>query len=352
MNASEKKTVVVYSSDPEYYACPYIRIWSPLSVSSLFESVNGVSVQEKGIRCSTKPAHFADVILLQRDFPIHFEAVEKLLDIAAERGVPVILESDDDLINLPKEHPAAPIAQHLREGLDKVGHRLSGFIVSTEPLASTFASYGKPTIVVPNYVDDRLWQMTPKERDPGVLVIGYMGTPTHREDLDCAIPALKKLLHKYRGKIELWLWGAMHDSLRNTYGVKLVSGLNSNYPDFVRNFIIQRPDIAIAPLRDVPFNISKSAIKYYEYSVLRIPGVYSNIGPYALAVENERTGLLVGNNQAEWMAAIERMILDPALRGKIGGNARISVMRHHSLSGRGGALTEALKQFIVNVANV
>lgn len=341
-----KKLAAIYSSDPQFFACPYIRIWSPLSVSDSFDAVNGCAFEDNILKCSTIPAKFADIVLLQRDFPAHTEAVELILSLAEDRGAPVLLESDDDLVNLPKEHPAAPISEKLKAGLEKSAHRLSGFIVSTEHLASTFAQYGKPIHVVPNFVDDRLWQLTPMQRDPDILVIGYMGTPTHKEDLDCAIPALKKLLHKYRGKVELWLWGAMHEAFNHTKGVRLVSGLNSNYPKFVTDFIANRPDIAIAPLRDVPFNYSKSAIKYFEYSVLRIPGVYSNVGPYANAVEDGKTGFLVENNEADWTAALESLIVEPSLRSKIGGNARISVMRNHSLSSKGRALSEVLQGFI------
>ncbi len=342
----DKKVVAIYSSDPEYFACPYIRIWSPMSVSSEFEAFSGCRVDGNGIKCNTKLVHDADIVILQRDFPSHVEAVHRILTIAKERGVPVVLESDDDLINLPKEHPASPISVGLQSGLESSAHLLSGFIVSTEHLASIFKKYGKPVYVVPNFIDDRLWQLTPLKRDPELLVIGYMGTPTHKEDLDCAIPALKKLLHKYQGKLELWLWGALPEDLRQNPGVKLVAGLNVNYPQFAADFISNRPDIAIAPLRDVPFNYSKSAIKFFEYSLLRIPGVYSKVGPYATVVEDGKTGILVNNNFSAWMEALESLITEPSLRSRIGGSARISVIRNHSLSNKGSALSNVLSEFI------
>ena len=79
--SAKKKIVAIYSSDPEYFACPYIRIWSPLSVSSQFNAISGCSIDAKGIKCSTNPATLADLVILQRDFPLHTEAVEKILAI-------------------------------------------------------------------------------------------------------------------------------------------------------------------------------------------------------------------------------------------------------------------------------
>ncbi len=343
----DKKIAAIYSFSPEFFACPYIRIWSPMSGSLEFDTVGGCCIgRGRLLRYSQRLAQVSDVIILQREFPCHIKAVENILDIAEINGVPVLLESDDDLANLPQEHPSAQMSAELRTNLDIIAHRLSGFLVSTEHLAMVFKKYNKPISVVPNFVDDRLWQMTPLKRNSNALIIGYMGTPTHKEDLDCAIPSLKKLLHKYRGKVELWLWGDMPDTLRNTPGVKLISGWNTNYPEFVADFIARRPDIAIAPLRDIPFNYSKSAIKFLEYSVLRIPGIYSKVGPYAAAVEDGKTGYLVENNESAWTTALEALIVDPSLRSRIGGGARIAVMRDHSLSSRGDALSNVLSEFV------
>lgn len=344
---TDKKIAAVYSISPEFFACPYIRIWSPMSGSQAFDTVGGCSVGRGGmLRFSPRLAEVSDVIILQREFPSYVKAVENILDVAEARGIPVLLESDDDLVNLPPEHPAARISAELRENLDRVAHRLDGFIVSTNHLASVFKKYGKPTYIIPNFVDDRLWQLIPIKPDLDKLIIGYMGTPTHKEDLECAIPSLKKLLQKYSGKVELWLWGELPEALRNTKGVRYIAGLNSNYPEFVTNFIHNRPDIAIAPLRDIPFNYSKSAIKYFEYSVLRIPGVYSKVGPYDGAIEDGKTGLLVENTEEAWTAAIESMILDQSLRNRIGGGARISVTRDHSLTSKGNALSDLLLKIV------
>ncbi len=344
-----KKIVAVYSISPEYFACPYIRIWSPMSGSTEFDAVGGCCIGRGGLlRYSSRLAQVSDVIILQREFPSYVKATEDILEIAESRGIPVLLESDDDLVNLPDEHPAAAISAELRTNLERVAHRLSGFIVSTNHLATLFKKYDKPIYVVPNFIDDRLWQMPPLKRDPNIMIIGYMGTPTHREDLDCAIPSIKKILHKYQGKVEFWLWGDLPIPLRQTKGVRLIAGLNVNYPEFVTNFTFTRPDIAIAPLRDVPFNYSKSAIKYFEYSVSRIPGIYSKVGPYAHAVENGKTGLLVENSESAWTNALESLLQDPSLRNRIGGTARITVMRDHSLANKGSTLSDKLLEIVNN----
>ena len=60
------------------------------------------------------------------------------------------------------------------------------------------------------------------------------------------------------------------------------------------------------------FNRYKSDIKFLDYGVLGIPGVYSNVGPYPASVVHEQTGLLVANQPEAWFAALSRLIEDAA----------------------------------------
>ena len=68
--------------------------------------------------------------------------------------------------------------------------------VSTPRLRDYISSFTKNVFLLPNYLNDDLWQL----RAPAVIptqdapvVIGYMGGPSHKPDLDMILPVLLRL---------------------------------------------------------------------------------------------------------------------------------------------------------------
>jgi len=59
-----------------------------------------------------------------------------------------------------------------------------------------------------------------------------------------------------------------------------------NYVNFVAYMSEIQADLAIAPLCDNRFNRSKSAIKFFEYTAMGIPGVYADLAPYSSFVRD------------------------------------------------------------------
>jgi glycosyltransferase involved in cell wall biosynthesis len=86
------------------------------------------------------------------------------------------------------------------------------------------------------------------------------------------------------------------------------------------NFHLRNIDIGIAPLSPNIFNMSKSEIKWLEYSSWGIPSVLPNYITYNRSVENHKTALLYDNGR-EFQEAIESLIHDSKLRHQIGLNA-------------------------------
>lgn len=53
-----------------------------------------------------EPLEDADLVLIQRDFPVYLEAYQQVLEQARARSLPVVYETDDLLFKLP---PSIPI---------------------------------------------------------------------------------------------------------------------------------------------------------------------------------------------------------------------------------------------------
>ena len=103
------------------------------------------------------------------------------------------------------------------------------------------------------------------------------------------------------------------------------------YEAFAQYFLSQSADVFIAPLRDNRFNRCKSALKYLEYSVFGIPGVYADLPAYRELISSGENGYLAATPE-EWEAALTVLIEDAALRSKVGSAAQKTVQEKYLLS--------------------
>ncbi len=104
-----------------------------------------------------------DVILVQRDFPLNLDAYEQVLALARSLGKPVIFDLDDLLFELSENHPdrlrfhftdaLLPMLQAVMEA-DLV-------TVATTPLREYLLPFNRNIAVIPNYLNDDLWQFQP-----------------------------------------------------------------------------------------------------------------------------------------------------------------------------------------------
>jgi hypothetical protein len=103
-----------------------------------------------------------------------------------------------------------------------------------------------------------------------------------------------------------------------------------DYAGYARFAAEQSFDLAIAPLADNLFNRCKSPIKYLEYSVLGIPGIYSAISPYADLIQPYENGLLASTPE-DWLNAMTRLVEDAELRRQVGKAAQEMVQKNWTL---------------------
>jgi len=200
--------------------------------------------------------------------------------------------------------------------------------LSTEPLIEAYAPKTHQVRLVPNRLEPKHW-LTPVnagvEAPAGVLEhtgprILYMGSPTHREDLELVLPAFERLRKEHGAA--LFIVGIT--SSDPPPGVVALTPPNRRYDHFIQWFksISRFFDIAIAPLTDAPFNRSKSALKFMEYAALGLPVVASDVEPYARVVRDGVDGLLVEADEDGWVEAVASLIRDPALRKRLTAAAR------------------------------
>lgn len=276
-----------------------------------------------------------DVVIIQREFPGKFDLYREVIRSARVVGKPVIMELDDLFFFMPEQHPdrqaycfapaLLPMLQALLEA--------DAVIVSTQKMREMLVAYNENVFVIPNYLDDMLWSFrSPVVRNSSCLVIGYMGTKTHRPDLEYITPVLLNIIKKYPHRVRLRFWGVQPPpALHSLPEVECISDFYYSYEEFVAFFQTQSADIFIAPLVDNLFNRCKSPLKFLEYSVLGAPGVYSRLEPYEGVVQHGQNGFLAYSLE-EWEWCLTQLIEDDGLRMQMAEQAQKTIMENWLLS--------------------
>jgi hypothetical protein len=145
------------------------------------------------------------------------------------------------------------------------------------------------------------------------------------------LPALKRILYEYKGRVEAHFWGFFARRPGDYTGIHFHTPI-ANYDEFMRKFSHEGFSIGLAPLLDTNFYRSKTNNKFREYGSCRIAGIYSKVEVYTECVINEVTGLLVENTEEGWYHAMSRLIEDQPLRQHIQTQAEVVVRNQYSES--------------------
>jgi processive 1,2-diacylglycerol beta-glucosyltransferase len=330
--------VFEYGTDGQPFGSAHIRLLRPLSHPRLAERVRATFGE--GYRGEP-----VDVVIVDRLWrpDVSADKVERLVALARRTGAKVIHAVDDNFLDLLAERPewGTPARRGALEALLALA---DGLLVTTTPLAERYRAANPNIAVVPNALDERLLAVGRPSRElrrlrsavarrlPGSsepVVIGYMGTYTHDDDLALIAPALHAIHARHGDRVRFQVLGvvARGETWSTLAGLPVEAvhptPAQAVYPDFLpwlcNTFAW---DIALAPLRRTPFTDGKSDIKHLDYAALGAAGIYSRHPAYAATVRDGETGMLADDDPASWTAALDRLVTDGALRGRIARGAR------------------------------
>jgi processive 1,2-diacylglycerol beta-glucosyltransferase len=340
------RLLVLYEYSPVGlpHGSAYIRLLQPLTHPSI----------DGRFYVTPAPVYYgqeAEIVLVDRLWRSDCtpEMAAQLASDVRQRGAKLVYQIDDDLLALPGDDPLAAakreiVATFLREA--------DGVLVSTPALRARYASLNSQIRVVGNALDERLVVkgVSLSGSDEGRMVLGYMGTLTHDDDLLLLLPALDEASASLTVPLELQIIGGVADAKtlaqlgQLPFPITHLMSPSPEYPQFLPWFTGNvRWDIALAPLRDTPFNRAKSDIKFLDYAALGAPGIYSDLPVYADSVRHGETGLLAANDTASWAAALRSLIEQPALRRELAANARRYLYNERILAVRAADWADALE---------
>ena len=89
-------------------------------------------------------------------------------------------------------------------------------------------------------------------------------------------------------------------------------------------------DVGLYPLTKQEWDLGKSGLKALQYMALGIPTVLTPFGANLEIVSHDVDGLFA-DTEDEWLAALTRLIVDPALRERLGRAGRRTVVARYSV---------------------
>ena len=269
-------------------------------------------------------------------------------------------EIDDDLSHVL---PSSPAFSTYHTGspenrmVPKFISHMHGFTTTTRELAKWYYQFNRNAKVVENFIDlsTRDWNYDvsyeggypiikplPPRRLAGLedkIVIGYQGGSTHWEDLESSGlgGSLKYILEKHDNVVF-----AMYADIRMLEAFVARYNLPKDKVFHIpaRHFMdhpsgMHGIDIGLAPILACQFNLGKSHLKFLEGMAAGTAMIGSNVGPYA-RFERRHPGTVLTVGQGKWssptwVAAIEKLILNPDLLHKMKIEGRQLIVDQYSM---------------------
>jgi len=284
-----------------------------------------------------------------------------LIDVARQRGKPVVFETDDLLFD-PElaEHigfldTLSPEDAHRYrlelERLAQTFQRCDCVLTTTPFLAQQARERGKPAYVHGNVPSAEMVQISEQafasggREAPGdgqPLVIGFFsGTGSHNRDFQTIAGPLIWALERYP---DLWLHISGHLVLGPEFEPFMNRIRRAPYVSWRElPHVIAGVDVNLAPLeQDNPFCRAKSEIKFVEAGLVGVPTIASRVDAYQAAISEGEDGLLAGSAE-EWRAALQLLVENPQRRREMGQAARRTAYDRYVPRQRGEKLLETLQ---------
>jgi glycosyltransferase involved in cell wall biosynthesis len=272
-------------------------------------------------------AEWADINILQSC--TDKDGIAYLYQLQQEQGKKLVVEADD-FIELNDDSPfKEEHAKYDAKFAITQTMKVADMITTTTPyLAKKLRKYNKNVVVLPNYIDRDRWELKQLENDTGKIRIGWAGSITHTEDIKMVVAPLRRICKEFKN-IQIVLvgdprLGELFDGLpaENMMGVP--------FDTWPAKLYSLRLDIGLAPLQDNVFNHCKSNIKWIEYSIAGIPGVYS---PTVYSDNYDFDGVYgqIAKTEEQWYRCIKNYVICENLRKDIASRARAAVLTGYTL---------------------
>lgn len=229
-----------------------------------------------------------------------------LANYARKKGIKVIYEMDDDLLDPPEDETWGKRYRrcgfpHIVGRFLKTAHQVKA---GSPVLVERLGNQGIESIYQPYAVRAR---KNPPLRSGPPYRIGYFGTPHHQPDISSIFPALQTLEEEFGDDVEFEFFGCVPQMGHKLKQIR-VWKFNPDYERFLDDLSEREWTVGLAPLRPTRFNEAKSNSKFREFAAIGVPAVYSDLKPYRECVDHWKNGLLCGWKPENWVDTVKEVI--------------------------------------------
>jgi len=251
-------------------------------------------------------------------------------------GPPRVVEYDDAVFHRYDRHRSALVRTLLGAKIDRLMRGAAVVVAGNAYLADRARAAGaRDVAIIPSVVDLDRYPVVPPAAG-GPPVIGWIGSPSTAVALDVIAPALARVCAGGRARVVL---------------VGVTPGLRAwPFPCEERPWVDGREaadiagfDIGVMPLADEPWSRGKCGFKLVQYLACGRPAVASPVGVNPDIVIDGETGLLASTGD-EWVAALDRLIGDGALRARLGAAGRAHVEARYALQRTAPLVADVLRR--------
>ena len=271
------------------------------------------------------------------------KTIAKLIKLAHKNGVKAGLDIDDLVFDM----------KYLDVMLDTIGEKTNqsywvsyfasvqamakqaDFFITTNKYLSERVkkSYNKPCKEIRNSLNteqvmaSKVYEKVKNHKD-NQFVMGYFsGSPTHKKDLDEALPEVLEFLKKNDNTV-LEIVGYMRFSKEVE---KIVDSGRIRFVPFVDFRKLQRlmaeVDVNIAPLLVNEFTNCKSELKFFEAAIVETTTIASPSYTFGRAITDGKNGYLA--QPGEWYKKIEYLYKNPKKNREIALAAKEYALKHY-----------------------
>jgi hypothetical protein len=243
---------------------------------------------------------------------------KKILFYDTSKGQPEEMPPEAQPINLLQNRQVLASYRRILEMVDAVS-------CSTTPVEASVLKEAKPvrTHVWPNLIRFSDYEQVSVVKDPKQVNILWQGGAAHYEDWYPLREALGNITKKYP-QVHWTIWGAQYPWVNELMPAHRYTYKSwCSYQEYKLRLAMVGHDISLAPLNDHLFNTCRSAIKFYESSVLKqdIPTLAQNSAAYKQEIQDGETGLLF-NDPQEFEDKLSLLIENETERKRLGRNAK------------------------------
>ena len=221
--------------------------------------------------------------------------------------------------------------------------RTADHVITSSPFLNDFClkiNVKRACTYISSSIDTERFQPATRYSNDQPVVVGWTGTFSSKVYLDLLRGVFQRLAAKVPFKLRVI--GNFDYELP---GVDL-EVIRWNAAEEVAQ--LQALDIGVYPLPIDAWVLGNSGLKAIQYMAFALPCVATEVGTTPLLIRDDQNGRLV-KTEAEWEAALERLIGDPALRRRLGEAARRDAVAKYSLAAIAGQYRSVIDNAAIQI---